>query len=395
MWLHCWATGRPSGLLGNANGDKEDDLQTPDGVKVNSNSTLREIHELFGVTCKSKITNNYPHNLWFTTPTYITINDGRKYVQSYYFHWHMPLTVALSPKWDTLAMMKLWRREVVGSSPDRDTIAGRVFSPTFLAKFWIYLQWGSSNHRPSAPFLYEVASYVKNCRFGDYYYITERHACPSWFSLVLDRRYERYYARRHAAILCRCRRSTSHTGQTTANESMFTYEIGASHSTFVDVTFSPQLEPLRADAATLTRVTELCGDSEQCRFDYLMTGNPSLAVASLNAVMLQEAFVTSSRKGRRPRRTSGGRCTSGRIGPTWDNPELRRFYWLLNRMAADNDHVGPPILPLVQQCYRVPELVSWSVLFCLARLHLLTICGQKRLCRFHEHHCDLLALLIY
>ena len=30
--------------------------------------------------------------------------------------------------WDTLAMMKLWRLEVVSSNPD--TIVGRVFSPT-------------------------------------------------------------------------------------------------------------------------------------------------------------------------------------------------------------------------------------------------------------------------
>ena len=32
--------------------------------------------------------------------------------------------------WDTVAMMKLWRREVVSSIPDRGTIVGRVFSPT-------------------------------------------------------------------------------------------------------------------------------------------------------------------------------------------------------------------------------------------------------------------------
>ena len=31
--------------------------------------------------------------------------------------------------------------------------------------------WGSSNYRPSAPFLFEVASqFKKNCHFGDYYY---------------------------------------------------------------------------------------------------------------------------------------------------------------------------------------------------------------------------------
>ena len=32
--------------------------------------------------------------------------------------------------WHTLAMLKPWRREVVSSIPDRDTIVGWVFSPT-------------------------------------------------------------------------------------------------------------------------------------------------------------------------------------------------------------------------------------------------------------------------
>ena len=58
--------------------------------------------------------------------------------------------------WDTLATMKLWRREVVRSIPDRGTIVGWVFSPTrqlvrfsdffssecaFLSKFRIYLEY--------------------------------------------------------------------------------------------------------------------------------------------------------------------------------------------------------------------------------------------------------------
>ena len=29
-----------------------------------------------------------------------------------------------------------------------------------------------------------------------------------------------------------------------------------------------------------------------------------------------------------------GCCTNGGIGPTWDNPKLRRIYWLLNRLTA-------------------------------------------------------------
>ena len=87
--------------------------------------------------------------------------------------------------WDTLATMKLWGRGVMSLIPDRGIIVGRVFSPTsqlirfshlicppfkILNLFGILSPWGSSNHRPSAPFLYEVASHVKNCHFGDYYY---------------------------------------------------------------------------------------------------------------------------------------------------------------------------------------------------------------------------------
>lgn len=40
------------GLLGVWNGDPDDDLLRPDGVVIDSNSTMREIHTLFGETCK-------------------------------------------------------------------------------------------------------------------------------------------------------------------------------------------------------------------------------------------------------------------------------------------------------------------------------------------------------
>ena len=51
-------------------------------------------------------------------------------------------------------------------------VTGKVFSPehAFPSKFWIYLEHsmihyivlvGSSNYRPSAPFLYDVASHLK------------------------------------------------------------------------------------------------------------------------------------------------------------------------------------------------------------------------------------------
>ena len=39
------------GLLGVWNGDPNDDLQRPDGTVLSTNSTLREIHDLFGGFC--------------------------------------------------------------------------------------------------------------------------------------------------------------------------------------------------------------------------------------------------------------------------------------------------------------------------------------------------------
>ena len=78
---------------------------------------------------------------------------------------------------DTLAMMKLWRREVACSIPDQRTTVGCLFSSTsnwygclsfkIMNLFGILSPWGSSNYRPSAPFLCEVVSHVKSCHFGD------------------------------------------------------------------------------------------------------------------------------------------------------------------------------------------------------------------------------------
>ena len=46
-----------------------------------------------------------------------------------------------------------------------------MLSFKILNIFRTFSSWGSSNYRPSAPLLYEVASYVKNCHSGHYYYL--------------------------------------------------------------------------------------------------------------------------------------------------------------------------------------------------------------------------------
>ena len=139
--------------------------------------------------------------------------------------------------WYTLATMKLWRREVVSSIPDRGAIVGWVFSPTRqLVRFshlnmpffqnsefiWNIVPVGSSNCRPSAPFLYEVASHVKNCHFGviiillllvttrnsDAIYPTSRYPINNSRSGSYDRTTDRTYAYFSAPTFQLCEKYT-------------------------------------------------------------------------------------------------------------------------------------------------------------------------------------------
>ena len=52
MFIIDVSTAQPTGLLGNANGLADDDMQTPDGVVIDVNSTARELFENFGQMCK-------------------------------------------------------------------------------------------------------------------------------------------------------------------------------------------------------------------------------------------------------------------------------------------------------------------------------------------------------
>ena len=91
------------------------------------------------------------------SPDYLTISTRRPETLSRSY-------VSPPPRaWDTLAMLKLWRREVVSLSPDRGTIVGWVFTPTRqlvrfshqnseLILFWIYCLHGEAvTNRLPAP----------------------------------------------------------------------------------------------------------------------------------------------------------------------------------------------------------------------------------------------------
>ena len=89
-------------------------------------------------------------------------------------------------------------------------------------------------------------------------------------------------------------------GQTTEDESLFTYGAGLSHSSFKDSNFVPLFNLSLANSSDATRAeaASLCGLSNECLFDYLLTGKRSLAIASADAVLQHEEFINSSKPGR-------------------------------------------------------------------------------------------------
>ena len=83
-------------------------------------------------------------------------------------------------------------------------------------------------------------------------------------------------------------------GNTTAEESLFFYEGGVNHSSFINRSFEPLFEPPPADE----NVTRMCGGSAQCVFDYTVTGKKSLALASAVAAKQHQMLVEGLNTGK-------------------------------------------------------------------------------------------------
>ena len=83
-------------------------------------------------------------------------------------------------------------------------------------------------------------------------------------------------------------------GNTTAEESLFFYEAGVNHSSFINPSFEPLFEPPPADE----NVTRMCRGSAQCVFDYTVTGKKSLALASAVAATQHQTLVESLKTGK-------------------------------------------------------------------------------------------------
>jgi len=79
---------------------------------------------------------------------------------------------------------------------------------------------------------------------------------------------------------------------TTANNSLFTYDEGKSHSSYFDAGYVPiflDQNDMAFDNATLgQQARDVCGDNKQCLFDIHTTGKVSIGMASKKAV---ESFV--------------------------------------------------------------------------------------------------------
>ena len=73
------------------------------------------------------------------------------------------------------------------------------------------------------------------------------------------------------------------TGQITASETLFVYKTGTNYSEYAATTFEPVFELSEVSNATLQNATQICDGSEQCVFDYLLTGKMEVALASAAA----------------------------------------------------------------------------------------------------------------
>ncbi|KAJ7394054.1 Protein GPR15L [Desmophyllum pertusum] len=86
---------------------------------------------------------------------------------------------------------------------------------------------------------------------------------------------------------------------TTANDSLFTYEEGKNHNSYVDVGYVPiflDQDDLVFDNAGLgQQARDVCGDNKQCLFDIHTTGKVSIGMASKQAVELFVAVINETK----------------------------------------------------------------------------------------------------
>ncbi|XP_023931054.1 protein mesh [Lingula anatina] len=83
------------------------------------------------------------------------------------------------------------------------------------------------------------------------------------------------------------------TWRTSSATTLFTYEIGTNHSTYQNTSFVPLFEvPL--SSANTTELYLICGDNDQCIFDYVSTGNTDIAQATKNSVEDYATAVTDT-----------------------------------------------------------------------------------------------------
>ncbi|XP_013419175.1 sushi domain-containing protein 2 [Lingula anatina] len=69
------------------------------------------------------------------------------------------------------------------------------------------------------------------------------------------------------------------TWRTSSSGSLFTYDPGQSHTSYQNPAFVPTFV-ISLDSVNVTEVTLLCGDHNQCIFDYVTTGSAAIAVAT-------------------------------------------------------------------------------------------------------------------
>jgi len=82
---------------------------------------------------------------------------------------------------------------------------------------------------------------------------------------------------------------------TTTDESIFRYDDGITHDSFIFADFTPRFLD-EQDAAALAEANTICNNVQSCVFDYFATGNRALAEASANTAETSETVASQISK---------------------------------------------------------------------------------------------------
>ena len=87
-----------------------------------------------------------------------------------------------------------------------------------------------------------------------------------------------------------------------SSNSLFTYRIGESYNSFLDLHFAPifmdEIGSLFSNTTLEEEAKNVCGENKECLFDISMTGKTSIGQATLNSIKKLQKRTNDSKIGK-------------------------------------------------------------------------------------------------